>query len=82
MTSNRNKLDQLIARVRDAAKQQDPIASAVVEIVRLTHEELKESLVNADGNDIHRLQGAARHMQKLHKDLTISPPNIAAGANL
>lgn len=80
MTDNKTRLDDLVGRIRDAAKLHDPIASAVVEMVKLLQEDVKESLVNAEGNDIHRLQGAARHMQRLHKDLTTTPPSITAGA--
>ncbi len=81
VANNKAKVDALVSRLRDAAKLQDPIARAVVELVRLSHEDVKESLVNAEGNDIHRLQGAARHLHKLHKDLTTAPPGIASGAN-
>lgn len=77
---SRAKTDDLVGRIRDAAKLHDPIAGAVVELIRLSYEDVKESLVNADGDDIHRLQGAARHMHRLHRDLTTAPPNIASGA--
>lgn len=80
VTNSKAKVDELVGRIRDAAKLHDPIASAVVELVRLSHEDVKESLVSAEGNDIHRLQGAARHLQKLHRGLTITPPNITPGA--
>jgi hypothetical protein len=72
----REKVTDLVARVREAAKLHDPIASAVVELVRLSVEDVKESLVSAEGSDIHRLQGAARHLRGLYKDLTTTPPNI------
>jgi hypothetical protein len=45
-------------------------------MVKLSHEELKESLVNADGEDMYRMQGAARHMAKLFRELTVEPPTI------
>lgn len=81
MATSRERMDELVGRIRDAAKLHDPIATAVVELVRLSHEDAKESLVSAEGNDIHRLQGAARHIQKLYRDLTITPPSITPGAN-
>ncbi len=66
----------LAARLRDAAKLQDPVAASAISLVRLTIEELKDSLVSAEGDDMLRLQGAVRHFQRLHKELTVQPPSI------
>lgn len=75
MTS-KEQLAELVGRVRDQAKLHEPIASAIVEIVRLSLDATKESLVSADGDDIHRLQGTARFLKNLYQDLTTAPPNI------
>lgn len=75
---SRVKITELVQRVREAANLQDPVAQAAVEIVRLLVEVTKESLVEADGNDMLRMQGAAKAFSKLHKDLITTPPNIAA----
>lgn len=71
---SRERLAELSGRLRDAAKAQDPIARSVVELVKLKVDALKESLVTADGNDMLRLQGAAREFQKLLRELTTAPP--------
>jgi hypothetical protein len=72
----RAQVTELAKRLREAAHLQDPLARAAVEMVKLSHEELKESLVNADGEDMYRMQGAARHMAKLFRELTVEPPTI------
>lgn len=72
----KERMAELTARLRDAARQQDPIARAAVELVQLSAAEAKESLVEAAGDDMLRRQGAARHLAKLHKDLTTQPPMI------
>lgn len=77
----RNKVQELAGRLREAANLHDPHAAAIVELIRLSIEDIKESLVTAEGDDIHRFQGAARHLTKLHRELTISPPNIGQRSN-
>lgn len=76
----RERAAELATRLRDAAKQQDPIAKSVVELVLLTFEEQKESLVEAVGDDMLRRQGAAQMLSKLYRELTIVPPTIKPGA--
>lgn len=75
---SRNRIAELTQRLREAAKMQDPIAAAAVEVVKLSAEAAKESLVGADGNDMLRHQGAARQFAKLHTELTQTPPSIVA----
>jgi hypothetical protein len=70
------RVAELTKQVRDAAKLQDPLGRAVVELVRLLGEEAKDSLVTALGDDMLRTQGSARALKKLHSDLTVTPPNI------
>lgn len=70
------RVAELTQRLRDAAKLQDPVASSAIELVKLVSDELKESLVDAVGDDMLRVQGAARRMAKLHKDLITTPPSI------
>lgn len=78
--TDKERVAELVGRIRDQAKLHDPIASAIIELVRLSYEETKESLVSATGDDIHRLQGVSQHLRKLHRELTTAPPNIAPGA--
>ena len=77
MTPPKERLHQLIKQLREAANAQDPAARAVVDMVKLMGDEVKENLVAADGDDMLRKQGAARQLAKLYKDLTTTPPNIA-----
>ncbi len=69
---------ELAGRLREAAKLQDPIAKTVIDLVRLTVDELKDSLVMVDGDDMLRKQGAAREMARLYRELTVTPPSIQA----
>lgn len=71
------RVAELVQRLRDAAKTQEPAAMAAVELVKLVGLVAQESLVSAEGDDMLRAQGAARTLAKLHTDLTRTPPNIA-----
>lgn len=75
---SKDRIAEVVQRLRDAAKLQDPIAQAAVELVRLCSDKAKESLVSAEGDDMLRMQGEARALRKLHTDLTTTPPNIGA----
>lgn len=72
----KERLAELAGRLRDAAKLEDPVALAAVELVKLSGDEAKESLVVMDGNDMLRMQGAARHLRALYRELTTTPPSI------
>lgn len=78
---SRDRVTELASRLRDAARLQDPYALACIELVKLSGGVAQESLVTAEGDDMLRLQGAARHMAKLHKELTTQPPGIRAPEN-
>jgi hypothetical protein len=78
---SRDKVTEIASRLRDAARLQDPFALAAIELVKLSSDAAKESLVSAEGDDMLRLQGAARHLTKLHKELTTQPPGIQAPEN-
>jgi N-acetylglucosamine kinase-like BadF-type ATPase len=81
MTPKEN-LSELAKKLREAAFTQDPIARAIIQLVKLSADEAKESLVSADGEDMYRLQGAVRHMMRLYRELTTEPPSITKpGAN-
>lgn len=67
---------ELQQRLREAHTLHDPCARMAVELVKLTVEDLKDSLVGADGDDMLRLQGAVRVFRKLYNELTTTPPNI------
>lgn len=75
---SRNRITELAKQLREAAHLQDPTAKAAIELVKLSADMAKESLVSAAGDDMLRLQGAARHLTKLHTELTTTPPNITA----
>lgn len=70
-------MEELAGKVRDAARLHDPIAKTAVEIVKLCLDDARESLVSAEGNDMLRVQGAARQLEKLYRELTVVPPSIA-----
>lgn len=70
----------LTKALREAAAKEEPLARMAIEMVKLSGDEAKESLVSAEGEDIHRLQGAARHMIALYRDLTRDPMNVTPGA--
>lgn len=72
----KERATELAKKLRDAAFAQDPTARAVIELLKLSVDEAKESLVSADGEDMLRVQGAARHMAKLYRELTVEPPTI------
>lgn len=69
---------ELAQKLREAAQMHDPSARAAIELVKLTCDGLKESLVGADGNDMLRAQGAVREFAKLLRELTTTPPSIRA----
>lgn len=72
----KERMAELVKKLREGAKLQDPAAKATVELVELMVEGLKESLVNGAGEDMLRLQGAARQLHNLHFMLTNEPPQI------
>ncbi len=65
---------ELEAMLRKAAREGDPVARATVELVKLTLDETRESLVDAAGDDMLRVQGSARQLGKILKGLTVEPP--------
>lgn len=73
---SRRRIAELAQQLRDAARLQDPLAKVAVELVKLSAEEAKESLVDATGDDMLRVQGAARQLKKLHRELTMAPPSV------
>lgn len=73
---SKEQTTEIVAQLRAAANGQDHAARAAIKLIDLIVQDLKESLVRAEGEDMLRLQGAARHFSKLHKELTTEPPNI------
>ena len=71
---------ELAKSLREAAFKMDPYARMAIELVKLSIDETKESLVSAEGEDIHRHQGAARYMAGLLRELTREPPTVHPGA--
>jgi hypothetical protein len=61
-------------RLREAAALNDPIAREAVALVQSFCDYQKESLVDAEGEDMLRVQGAVRSLKKLHRELTETPP--------
>jgi hypothetical protein len=78
---SKERITELAKQLREAAAAQDPLARAVIELVKLSGEAAKESLVAADGNDMLRAQGAVRQFEKLHKELTTNPPPMRRQEN-
>ena len=72
----RERVVELAKSLREAAFAQDPAARAAIELLKVSLEESKESLVRASGEDMYREQGAARCMAKLLKELTAEPPKM------
>ena len=75
MQNLRERKLELAKVVREAAQKQDPLARTIIELVKLTVDDFKESLVSAEGEDIHRLQGAAREFRKLLRELITDSPS-------
>lgn len=73
----RERIAELTAQLREAAKHQDPVALAMVQLLKLSLDEMKDSLVSADGNDMLRKQGAAQQLSRLHQYLTTIPVTFA-----
>lgn len=73
---SKERITAVAAQLRDAANTMDPIARAAIELVKLSAEAVKESLVTAEGDDMLRQQGAARHLSKMLTELTTQPPQI------
>lgn len=71
----KERATELAKLLREAASQ-DPMARHAVELVKLTYDDLKEKLVEADEKDMLRLQGAVRQFRKLYTELTKTPPTI------
>lgn len=67
---------ELAGRIRAAARQGEPIARAVISLVKHYEDEAKASLVAVDGDDMLRAQGAARQLQRIYRELTVEPPTI------
>lgn len=63
-------------KLREQAKLMDPMARTTVELVGSLIDLTKERLVDATGDDMLRLQGAAREYRRLLGELTIQPPSI------
>lgn len=47
----------------------------LVELVAVMLDEARGRLVDAEGTDIYRAQGEARSLLRMHRALTIPPPN-------
>lgn len=73
---SKGRITELAQKLREAAKLQDPVARAAIEMIQLARDAAKESLVGAEGDDMLRTQGAARHLAKLHTELTTTPPSL------
>lgn len=71
--TRKERTAELVKQLRDAAARQEPLARAAVELVKLSIEELKDSLVTADGDDMMRKQGAARQLSSILRELTHDP---------
>ncbi len=66
----------LAAKLRDAAKLEDPHARMAVLWIERHIDDLKDKLVDASGDELLRVQGAVRHLQRMYSALTITPPTM------
>ena len=81
--TQRERLAELARQVREAGHKHDPLARAMIELLKLSIDEIKDSLVTASGDDMLRKQGGAQQLSRLLKDLTVTPPSMTTpGANL
>ena len=78
---SKERVTELAKQLREAAQLMDPVARAAIELVKLASDTAKESLVSAEGDDMLRLQGAARQLTKLHTELTTNPPQTRRQEN-
>lgn len=78
---SKERITAVAKQLREAANLQDPFAKACVELVKLSSEAAKESLVTAEGDDMLRQQGVARAYDKLLKELTTNPPQMRRQEN-
>lgn len=51
-----------------------PDARMAIELVRMCHEQSRDALVTAQGDNLYREQGKAQAFARLLKDLTTQPP--------
>lgn len=73
---SKDQLAETVKRLRDLYLEGDPIARAAVDVIKLSAEAVKESLVTADDNDMLRKQGAARYLRSLYREVTTAPHKI------
>lgn len=73
----KERTQELAKALRDAYYQKDPGARAAVELLKLVGEELRDQFVQSAGDDMLRLQGAVRQIERLHRQLTTMPSEIA-----
>jgi len=74
---SKQQLTDLTTRLREAAQLQDYAAKAAIDLIRLSSDRAKESLVAAEGDDMLRAQGEARAFERLLRELTVTPPSIS-----
>ena len=70
--TNKARLAELAELIRLSPSAE---ARMVVDMLGLMVDEARLRLVDADGNDIYRLQGETRGLTRLYKSLTVAPPN-------
>lgn len=70
--TSRQKQREITEQLRQSLT---PDARAVVQLIKLLHNDAKDSLVDAAGDDMLRMQGQAQHLKKLLQMLTVAPPN-------
>lgn len=73
MNNQSSKLRQ-VELARGLRQSQSIEHTWIVEILSLRIAEMKNELVNASGDNIMRLQGSVRELEKLRNELTTVPP--------
>jgi predicted transcriptional regulator len=72
----KEQVAQLTKQLREAAKMQEPLAIAAVKLIQYAGDEQKDKLVDVVGDDMLRVQGAAKKLAVMHRELTNDPPSI------
>lgn len=70
----RQKGMRLAAGIRDKALRADMTAREAIEMLKAHETEEIRRLVEADGDDMLRVQGGIRLLQKIIRELTTTPP--------
>lgn len=72
--ARKERIDLLLT---DLARSTAPENVWLLEVIELQLEDAKDRLINADGVDVPRIQGEARFLEKLSRQLTAASALLA-----